>query len=306
MQRVRRAGGKVASPQVIDQPVRGNNLARVDQQNREELTLPGPAHSQLAAAFQHHQRPQNPELHSRTLAADARSMKVFFLITVVTSIPALGLYGPVLNNTHYVLGAGTDTRIFTGAFLEMLLAIAGIGTAVTLFPIIKRQNEGIALGYVAARVLESTVIVVGIVSVLSVVTLRQDFAGNPGTDAATLVIVGKALVAIHKWTFLLGPGFCAGIENGLILGYLMYRSGLVPRPMAILGLAGGCLAFASATAELFGLYEQVSTVAAVLVLPEAIWEVSLGIWLVVKGFAPSPLVTGDLFGESGTGGSFRR
>jgi hypothetical protein len=176
-----------------------------------------------------------------------------------------------------VRGAGADTRIATGAFLEVLLAIAGIGTAVTLFPIIKRQNEGLALGYVAARVLESTVIVVGIISVLSVVTLRQDFAGNPGADATTLVIVGKALVAIHKWTFLLGPGFCSGIENGLILGYLMYRSGLVPRPLA---------------AELFGLYQQVSTVAGLLVLPEAAWEISLGIWLVVKGFTPSPIISG--------------
>jgi hypothetical protein len=217
---------------------------------------------------------------------------VLFLVTIVTSIPALGLYGPVLNNSHYVLGAGADTRIATGAFLEVLLAIAGIGTAVTLFPIIKRQNEGLALGYVAARVLESTVIVVGIISVLSVVTLRQDFAGNPGADATTLVIVGKALVAIHKWTFLLGPGFCSGIENGLILGYLMYRSGLVPRPLAVLGLAGGSLAVASATAELFGLYQQVSTVAGLLVLPEAAWEISLGIWLVVKGFTPSPIISG--------------
>jgi hypothetical protein len=227
---------------------------------------------------------------------------VFFLITVATSIPALGLYGPVLNNSRYVLGAGADTRIFTGAFLEVLLAIAGIGTAVTLFPVIKRQNEGLALGYVAARVLESAVIVVGIVSVLSVVTMRQDFAGNPGADATTFVIVGKALVAIHKWTFLLGPGFCSGIENGLILGYLMYRSGLVPRPMAVLGLVGGSLAVASATAELFGLYPQVSAVAAVAVLPEAAWEVSLGAWLIVKGFKPSPIISGTkrLTGESAT------
>jgi Domain of unknown function (DUF4386) len=218
---------------------------------------------------------------------------VFFIITFVTSIPALVLYGPVLNDTHYVLGAGTDTRITVGAFLEVILAIAGIGTAVTLFPILKRQSEGIALGYVAARVLESTVIVVGIISVMSVVTLRQDFAGGAGTGATSFVIAGQALVAVHKWTFLLGPGFVAGAGNGLLLGYLMYRSGLVPRPMAVLGLAGGSLAFAAATAELFGVFEQVSAGAAIATVPEAVWEASLGIWLIVKGFKPSPITAGS-------------
>jgi hypothetical protein len=182
-------------------------------------------------------------------------------------------------------------RIFVGAFLEVLLAISGIGTAVTLFPIIKRQNEGIALGYVAARILESTIIVVGIVSLLAVVTMRREFAGSSGADAATLVIAGKTLVAVHKGTFLLGPAFCAGIENGLMLGYLMYRSGLVPRPMAVLGLVGGTLAFASATAELFGLFPQVSSTAAIVILPEALWEALLGIWLTVKGFSPSPIIS---------------
>jgi hypothetical protein len=213
---------------------------------------------------------------------------VLYLVTFITSIPALALYGPVLSDTHYILGAGADTRIFVGAFLEVLLAISGIGTAVALFPVVKRQNEGIALGYVAARIVESAIIAVGIVSVLAVVTMRQEFAGGGG-DAATLVIAGKTLVAIHKWTFLLGPGYCAGIESGLMLGYLMYRSGLVPRPIAVLGLIGGTLAFASATAELFGLFSQVSPAAFILVLPEALFEAAIGIWLTVKGFRPSPI-----------------
>ncbi len=213
---------------------------------------------------------------------------VLFILTFVTSIPALVLYGPVLNDAHYVLGAGADTRILVGAFLEVLLMISNIGTAVAIFPVIRRQNESIALGYVAARVVESTIIAVGIISLLAVVTMRRDLAGS-GTDPATLVVAGKTLVAVHKWTFLLGPGYCAGIENGLMLGYLMYRSGLVPRPIAVLGLAGGTLAFAAATAELFGLWPQVSGAAFLLVLPEALFEASLGIWLTVKGFRPSPI-----------------
>ena len=126
--------------------------------------------------------------------------------------------------------------------MELLLIIANIGTALALFPILKRQNEALALGYVAARVIECTFIAIGIVSVLAVVTLRQDTAG---ADGASLVSIGQSLVAIHDWTFLLGPGFVVGIGNGLILGYLMYRSGLVPRRMAMLGLVGGPLVCAS-------------------------------------------------------------
>jgi hypothetical protein len=213
---------------------------------------------------------------------------VLFIVTFITSIPALGLYGPVLNDSGFILGAGADTRIFAGAFLEVILAISGIGTAVAIFPVIKRQNESLALGYVAARIVESAIIAVGIISLLAVVTMRRDFAGSGGADAATLVIAGKSLVAIHKWAFLLGPGYCAGIENGLILGYLMYRSGLVPRPIAVLGLVGGTLLFAAATAELFGLFPQVSATGGLLALPEALFEAALGIWLIVKGFSSAP------------------
>jgi hypothetical protein len=215
---------------------------------------------------------------------------ILFIITFVTSIPALALYGPVLNDANYVLGSGADTRVTVGAFGEVLLAISGIGTAVVLFPILKRQNEVLALAYVTARVVESVIIVVGIVSVLSVVTLRQDFAGSTGADAASFLAAGKALVAVHKWTFLLGPGLCAGIENGLMLGYLMYRTGLVPRPVAVLGLVGGSLACVAAIAELFGLFAQVSAWAAILVFPEAAFEALFGIWLIVKGFKPAAIL----------------
>ena len=215
---------------------------------------------------------------------------VLFVITFVASIPAVLLYEPVLEHADYILGAGADTRVQFGAFLEIITAIANIGTAVVLFPIVKRQNESIALGYVASRVLESTVIVVGLVSVLSVVTLRQDLAGAAGSDPATLTTVGRSLVAIHDQTFLLGPAFCAGFGNGLLLGYLMYASGLVPRRMALLGVIGGPLAFATATAVLFGAYKQTSATNFLFTLPEILWEASLGIYLIVKGFRPSPIL----------------
>jgi hypothetical protein len=192
----------------------------------------------------------------------------------------------VLNDPDYVVGAGADTIVRLGAFLEVIIAIAIIGTAVTLFPIVKRQNEGFALGYVAARVFESTIIVVGIISLLSVVTLRQDFAGAAGADEASLVTVGKSLVAIHDWTFLLGPGFMPGV-NGILLGYLMYSSRLVPRPLALLGLVGGPLLFASGIAVLFEVIEAGSVWQGIASIPVAAFEVTLGIWLIVKGFNPS-------------------
>jgi hypothetical protein len=225
-------------------------------------------------------------------ASDRRTARIvgwLFIGTFVCSIPGLLLYGPVLHHHDYVLGGGADTQIAFGAFLEILTAVCNIGTAVVLFPVVKRQNESVALAYVATRVLESTIIVAGIVSVLSVVTLRQDLAGT-GADPATLVVAGRTLVAFHDWTFLLGPGFCAGIGNGLLLGYLMYTSGLVPRWMALLGLVGGTLAVVAATGALFGVYDRQSVPQGLLTVPEIIWEAALGIYLVVKGFRRSPIL----------------
>jgi hypothetical protein len=216
-----------------------------------------------------------------------------FLITFITSIPAaFVLYPPVLNDPTYIISAGADMKVSLGALLEVILVVANIGTAVVLYPLLKRQNHIVALGYVTARVVESTIIAVGILSLLSVVTLRQEFAGTAGTDAASLVPIGSALVAVHDATFLLGPGFLAGLGNGILLGYLMYRSGLVPRGMAMLGLLGGPLIIASFVAVLFGAYEQVSVWSAIATIPEGVWELSLGIYLTVKGFQPSPITEG--------------
>ena len=198
----------------------------------------------------------------------ARIAGVWFVITFVASIPALLLYDPVLNDTAYILGAGADTQVQFGAFLEIVTAIAGIATAVVLFPIVKRQSEAIALGYVATRVLESTTIVVGLISLLAVVTLRQDLAGAAGSERAALDVVGRALVAIKDGTFLLGPAYCAGLGNGLLLGYLMYRSGLVPPRMALLGVIGGPLSAVGATFVLFGAWEQTSAIQFIFTIGE--------------------------------------
>jgi hypothetical protein len=220
----------------------------------------------------------------------ARVTGVLFLITFITAIPPVFiLYVPVLDDPRYIVGAGADSSVHWGALLELILIIANIGTAVVLFPILKRVNEILALGYVTARVIECAFIAVGILSLLTVVTLRQEAAA--GADAGSLVAVGKSLVALHDWTFLLGPGFVVGLGNGLILGYLMYKSALVPRRMAMLGLVGGPLVCASGIAILFGVFDAGSAWQAIATIPEFFWELSLGIWLIVKGFNPSALAS---------------
>jgi hypothetical protein len=226
---------------------------------------------------------QGPRVDAQTLA---RLTGVLFLITYVTSIPAaLVLYVPVLTDPGYITGAGAaDTGVFLGAFLELLLIIANIGTALVLFPILKRQNEVLALGYVAARVVECVFIAVGLLSLLTLMTLRREAAG---ADAGALLAVGRSLVAVHDWTFLLGPGFVVGVGNGLMLGYLLYRSGLVPRSMAVLGLVGGPLVCATGIAVLFDVVEQGGAVQMIAVIPEFLWELLLGIYLTVKGFRSS-------------------
>ncbi len=212
----------------------------------------------------------------------ARIAGIFFVLTFI-SIAALPLYDSVLNNHGFIVGTGGDTRVQLGAVAEIITAIAGIGTAVTLYPILRRQSEGLALGYVTLRVVESALITVGIVSLLAVVTLRKDLAGG-GTDHASLILTGRSLVAVHDATFLLGPAFCAAIGNGLMLGYLMLRSGLVPRRFAQFGMFAGSLALLTAVLVLFGAYKQVSGTSSILTFPEAVWELSLGIYLIVKGF----------------------
>jgi Domain of unknown function (DUF4386) len=222
--------------------------------------------------------------HPQTIA---RAFGVLYLITFFTSIPAFFFYAPALNDPRYILsGGGGDTSVAFGALLELLLIIANIGTAVVPYPIFRRQNEILALGYVTARIVECTFILVGILSLLTVVALRQGAAA--GADTASLLTAGKALVALHEWTRQLGPGFVVGVGNGLILGYLMYRSRLVPRALAVLGLIGGPLIIVTGAAVLLGVLEE-GGAWQVAVIPEFLWELSLGIWPIVRGFDRSAI-----------------
>jgi Domain of unknown function (DUF4386) len=216
---------------------------------------------------------------------------VLYVLTFAASIPALLLLGPVLSDPNYIVSAGSDPQVLAGCLLDLITALAGIGTAVALFPVVRRQNEGLALGFVTSRSLEAVFLVIGVVSLLAVVTLRQDLAGAAGTDKAALVTVGSALVAVKNWTFLLGPDLMAAV-NALLLGTLLYRSRLVPRAIPTIGLVGAPLLLAATLATFFGGIEQGSLVAGIATAPIFVWELSVGLWMTFKGFTRSPVTDG--------------
>jgi hypothetical protein len=212
----------------------------------------------------------------------ARWFGALYLITFITSIPALLLYESVLRHpTSYITGSGHDKQVLFGAFLELLLIIANIGTAVVIVPIMWRRYKELSIGYVTARVMESTFILVGIIAMVAIITLRNQTAGAAeGTVAYTLA-------AIKDWTFLLGPDWVVGWGNGLILGYMMYRSRLVPRPWPWLGMIGGPLLFTVSTFILLGGNHPSSTLHSlqgIVTIPEAAWELFLGVYCLVWGF----------------------
>ena len=223
------------------------------------------------------------------MADDQRSARLFgvlFIITFLTSISAAILFQPVLDDpAGYAAGAGEDTRIYWAALMEFFLVLSNVGTAVVLYPIARRESETLAIGYVAARIIECVFIATGIMFALGVVTLRHE-----APDAADAAV---ALAALKDWSFLLGPGLIVPFGNGLILGYLMYRSGLVPRRMAWFGLIGGPLLLVGNLGVLFDLWEQTGAVS-ILVAPEFIWEAFLGIYCAVWGFRKdSPILSRD-------------
>jgi hypothetical protein len=216
------------------------------------------------------------------------SFGALYLTTFITSIPALWLYQPVLDDPQgYIAGGGEDNRIYLGALLELILIIANIGTALVLIPLLKRQNEILTFGYVAARIMECVFILVGILAVLAIVTLRHD----AGADAGALGGLAESLAAIKDWTFLLGPGFAVGIGNGLILGYLMYTSGLMPRGLALLGLIGGPLVTLTGIGVLFDLFDDGGAVKGLATIPEIIWELALSIYPLVWGFRAARILS---------------
>jgi hypothetical protein len=208
---------------------------------------------------------------------------LFYLITFASSIPALFLLGPVINDGHYIVSAGADTQVVWGTVLDLVNALTAVGSAVALYPVLKRQSESMALGFVTTRMFEAAVVAIGVVSLLTVVSLRH--AGATGQEASSLLVAGHALVATYNWVFLVGPNLMPAV-NGMLLGTLMYKSGLVPKGIPVLGLIGGPLLLAVTLASMFGLTHHGSAWWAVAA-PIALWELLLGLWLTFKGFRPA-------------------
>jgi Domain of unknown function (DUF4386) len=209
---------------------------------------------------------------------------VLYLLTFV-SIPTLFLYGAI-HDPNYIIGAGPDTSVLVGAALEIIVALAGIGTAVALYPVLKKQNEGVALGLVGSRVLEASTIFAGVAFLLTIVSLRQ---AGAGLDA---VVTGHALITLYDRIFLIGQSLMPVVDD-LLLGFLLYQSRLVPRVLPVIGMVGAALLVGSDIAVLFGLIGQRAPLAGLSALPVALFEFSLGVWLVVKGFNPAPILSSD-------------
>lgn len=207
---------------------------------------------------------------------------IFYILTFV-SIPTLSLYNTV-RDPNFIIGAGPDTNIFIGVILELIVALTGIGSAVALYPILKRQNGSVALGLVGARVLEAATIFTGAAFLLSIVTLRQSGIGEDG------IVLSKALVTLYDRIFMVGQGLIPAVDD-LLLGYLLYRSGLVPKTLAIIGMIGAPILVLGNISVMFGLIGQRDPSTFLFAVPVALFEFSLGILLVVKGFSSSaPLI----------------
>jgi len=218
---------------------------------------------------------------------------VAYLVTFAASIPQLKLFADVIDDpTAYITNPGSNTALQVGSMLEFLTAASGVATAVALYPISRRISRTAALGFVTSRVIEAALILVGVVSILTVLTLQQHFAGATGAEGQALGVTGESLVSMRQWTFLFGPGVMAGV-NDLLLGYLLYRSRLVPRIIPIIGLVGGPLILLSDAVTIFGGWDQISAPALLFGLPVGVFELSVGVWLTFKGFRPAALAALD-------------
>jgi hypothetical protein len=209
---------------------------------------------------------------------------VLFILAAVTAIIGLLLYDPILNGPDYLMkGSEHANQVILGALMELMLVVSAVGTATTMFPILRKYNETVALWHLCFRFLEAIIITIGIISVLSLLTLSREFAAAAAPDTASFHASGIVLKAIHDWTFMLGPLFMLGI-NTMMYSYIFYKSKLVPRFISILGMTGATLVFLCALLVMFGVIQQVSAWGAVLALPVAANEMILAVWLIVKGF----------------------
>jgi hypothetical protein len=218
---------------------------------------------------------------------------ILYIVTFIASIPALGLYDKILNHASWVLGSESIASVRWGALGEVITGLAGIGTAVVLYRVLKGHGPNGAVGFVASRTLEAAMIFVGVVSLLAVIALREDPAASGLGAHAALLTSSQALTSVYRGTFLLGPGLMPAV-NALCFATILFRARLVPRVIPTIGLVGAVLLALSFVATLFGVWDQISGPATLFAFPIAAWELTIGVWMIVKGFATPTPVTGDV------------
>jgi len=221
----------------------------------------------------------------------AKIVGVLFILAAVTAVIGLLLYDPILNGPDYLIkGSEHANQVILGAVFELILVVSAIGTSTTMFPFLRKYNETIALWHVCFRFLEAVIITIGVISVLSLLTLSREFVASGATDTTSFLASGILLKAVHDWTFLLGPNLMLGL-NTIMYSYIFYKSRLVPRFISILGMTGATLVFAAGLLEMFGVFSQVSVWGGILSLPVAANEMILAVWLIFKGFNESAIAS---------------
>ena len=221
----------------------------------------------------------------------ANIVGILLILATVTAVAGVLLYDPILNGPDYMIN-GTEhaNQVVLGALMELILVVSAVGTATAMFPILRKYNETIALWHICFRFLEAMIITVGVISVLSLLTLSREFVAAGAPDIASFQTSGIVLNAIHDWTFLLGPNFMLGI-NTLMYSFIFYKIKVVPRFISILGMIGATLIFTCALFVMFGVFTQLSVWGAILAIPVAAFEMILAVWLIVKGFNRSALAS---------------
>ena len=208
---------------------------------------------------------------------------VFYIMATVSAVIAVIFYQPVLSDQWYLaVENGFETKILLGVLNDLLLVVSAVGTAVMLFPYIRKWNEHLALGYLCFRFMEAVFIAIGLVSILGLLSLSMHYETGTLTNE-TVQAAGFLLQSFHRWTFMLGPNLMLGI-NTFLYSYLLLRTGLVPKPLAIFGMVTAVLVFGAGLLDMFGSIEPVSTAKGILALPVGVYEMSLAVWLMVKGF----------------------
>ncbi|MFD0050670.1 DUF4386 domain-containing protein [Actinomycetes bacterium NPDC127524] len=217
----------------------------------------------------------------------SRIAGILFIIAAITAILGVIFYKPILNDSNYLIqGPAHSNLVVLGALMELVLVVSAVGTATVMFPFLKKYNKTIAIWHVCFRFMEAIIITVGVISVLSLLTLSEHYIAAGASNPASYQVSGILLKAVHDWTFLLGPNFFLGI-NTMMYSYIFYKSKLVPRFISILGMSGSVLIFLAAVLEMFGVIDQVSAWGGILAVPVFANEMILAVWLITRGFNTS-------------------